>query len=108
MGITKTHLFDPEINTWANLFKALGHPARLSIVMYLVQKRECVCTEIIDEIRLSQPTISRHLRVLKDANLIQGNISGPHVCYCINPEIMRNLETFLHIENQKINDNTCC
>lgn len=108
MGFTKTHLFSEEINSWSNIFKALGHPGRLAIVQHLIQKNACMCNDIIDEIKLAQPTISRHLRVLKEAGIIKGSISGPHICYCIDPETMKKTEQFLQLQNKNIRTSECC
>lgn len=65
--------------------KALGHPARLAIVQLLAGRDSCVCGEIVDELPLSQSTVSQHLKVLKRAGLIMGEIDGPRVCYCLAP-----------------------
>ncbi len=67
------------------LFRALGHPARLRIVRILADRQTCVCGEIVDELPLSQATVSQHLSVLKDAGIIVGEIDGPAVCYCLAP-----------------------
>ncbi len=68
------------------LFKALGHPARLQIMQTLAQRENCVCGEIVEVIGLAQSTVSQHLKVLKQAGLIQGTIDGPRSCYCVNRE----------------------
>ena len=67
------------------LFRALGHPARLRIVRLLVQRQRCICGEVVDELPISQSTVSQHLKVLKDAGLIVGEVDGPAVCYCLAP-----------------------
>ena len=69
MGVTKTDHFTDKQNTLAMLFKALGHPARIAIIEYLLKKQECVCGDIVDELPLAQPTISQHLKELKNAGL---------------------------------------
>lgn len=110
MGITKTSLYSEQHNEQAQLFKAIGHPARFKIVLYLLRKKTCVCGDIVDEVRLSQPTITRHLKVLKDANVIKGNIEGNKVCYCINTEsfiALRAIISLMEIEALE-NDNECC
>ncbi|MDA8948140.1 metalloregulator ArsR/SmtB family transcription factor [Flavobacteriaceae bacterium] len=86
MGITKTEGFPQIINETALVFKALGHPARLSIIEHLIQSPSCICNDIVDQIPLAQPTISRHLAELKKVGLIQGTIEGKNICYCINDE----------------------
>lgn len=97
MGITKTVGFSEEINTMAEILKALGHPARLSIMQYLAQTPSCICNDIVMELPLAQPTISRHLSELKKVGLIQGQITGKNICYCINTqkwnEVLQHLET---------------
>ena len=97
MGITKTIGFSEEVNTMADVLKALGHPARLSIMQYLAESPSCICNDLVLELPLAQPTISRHLSELKRVGLIQGQISGKNICYCINPqkwsEVLQHLET---------------
>lgn len=97
MGITKTIGFSEEINTMAEILKALGHPARLSIMQFLANSPSCICNDIVMELPLAQPTISRHLSELKKVGLIQGEISGKNICYCINSqkwqEVLYHLET---------------
>jgi len=73
----------------AMLAKALGHPARVRIVRLLVRKNACVCGDLVDELPLAQSTVSQHLKVLKDAGLVRGDIDGPRVCYCIEPRTLR-------------------
>lgn len=75
----------------ATLAKALGHPARVQIVRLLARRSTCICGDIVDEIPLSQSTVSQHLKVLKEAGLIRGEIDGPRVCYFLNPATMRRL-----------------
>lgn len=69
----------------ARLAKALGHPARVAIVRLLIRRRGCICGEIVDELPLAQSTVSQHLKHLKDAGLIRGEVDGPRVCYCVEP-----------------------
>jgi ArsR family transcriptional regulator len=75
--------FDAE--QLASYAKALGHPARVAIMCLLMQKNACICGEIVDELPLAQSTVSQHLKQLKKAGLIRGEIDGPRVCYCIEP-----------------------
>jgi len=86
MGITNASKFTDRQNELATLFKALGHPARVSILEYLLEQDRCICNDLVDELPLSQATVSQHLRALKDAGLIIGNIEGTSVCYCINSD----------------------
>ena len=87
MGLTKTAEFTKEQNDLALLTKALGHPARIAILQFLVEKKSCICGDIVDELPLSQSTVSQHLRELKNAGLIKGEIEGPSVCYCIDAKV---------------------
>ena len=86
MGITKQEIFTEKQNELAQLAKAFAHPARIAILEHLIKTNACVCGELVDEIGLAQATISQHLKELKSVGIIQGNISGASVCYCINPE----------------------
>lgn len=76
---------EDEINL-ARYAKALGHPARIAILNFLASANACFCGEIVDELPIAQATVSQHLKELKDAGLIQGNIQPPKVKYCIDPE----------------------
>jgi DNA-binding transcriptional ArsR family regulator len=84
MGLTKTAEFTKTQNDLAVLAKALGHPARIAILQFLIKTKSCVCGEIVDELPLSQSTVSQHLKELKNAGLIKGEIEGPSVCYCVD------------------------
>jgi len=75
----------------AQLAKALGHPARVAIVRLLLERRSCVCGELVDELPLAQSTVSQHLAALKRAGLIRGEIDGPRSCYCIEPAALARL-----------------
>lgn len=77
---------------FAALCKALAHPARVAILQFLLERKSCVCGEIVDVLPLAQSTVSEHLRVLKEAGLIRGTIEGPRVCYCANEPVVRQLQ----------------
>jgi len=79
----------------AALAKAIGHPARVRILRILVRKTSCVCGDIVDELPLAQSTVSQHLKMLKDAGLIRGEVDGPRVCYCIEPRALRRLKALV-------------
>jgi len=79
----------------ALLAKALGHPARVQIMRLLVRREACICGDIVDELPLAQSTVSQHLKVLKDAGLIRGEIDGPRVCYCVEPRTLRRLKALV-------------
>ncbi|MGE0773164.1 MAG: ArsR/SmtB family transcription factor [Cyclobacteriaceae bacterium] len=84
MGLTKTEEFTRNQNKIASLAKALGHPARVAILQFLTRRQACVCGDIVEELPLSQSTVSQHLKELKQAGLIKGEIDGPSICYCID------------------------
>jgi len=79
----------------AALAKAVGHPARVAILRLLARKNACVCGEIVDELPLAQSTVSQHLKVLKQSGLIQGEVTGPRVCYCIDPRAVRRFKVLV-------------
>jgi DNA-binding transcriptional ArsR family regulator len=89
MGVTKSEIFTEKQNRLANMMKALGHPARIAIMQHLVKINTCICGDLVDELGLAQPTISQHLRELKNIGLIQGTIEGTSVCYCIDPKVWK-------------------
>ncbi|HTM99256.1 MAG TPA: metalloregulator ArsR/SmtB family transcription factor [Pedobacter sp.] len=110
MGTSKTEHFSARENEMALLMKALGHPARIAIIDYLLKVNTCICGDIVNELPLAQPTVSQHLKELKNAGLIKGNIEGNAICYCINGETFFKFQDFLSlifekIQNQKDN---CC
>lgn len=84
MGTTKTGEFGVKENKLAKYAKALAHPARVSILQLLASKQTCVCGDIVNELPLSQSTVSQHLKELKEAGLVKGTIEGTTVCYCID------------------------
>ncbi len=79
----------------AILAKAIGHPARVRILRILVRKDACICGDIVEELPLAQSTVSQHLKVLKAAGLIRGDVDGPRVCYCIEPRTLRRLKALV-------------
>ena len=79
----------------ARLAKALAHPARVTIVRMLIERASCVCGEIVGELPLAQSTVSQHLKILKQSGLVQGEIDGPKVCYCINKKMLKLLQTLV-------------
>src|SRR5688572_13525873 len=78
-----------------SLAKALAHPIRVQIVRILARTAGCVCGDLVDQLPLAQSTVSQHLKILKDAGLVQGTIDGPRVCYCIDPEGLRRLRVLV-------------
>lgn len=110
MGVTKTQHFTKEQNSLAILSKAIGHPARIAIIQHLIKVDSCICGDIVNELPLSQPTISQHLKELKNAGLIKGNLEGNSVCYCLNDEGFGMIKNFFdqinnYLQTQK---DSCC
>ena len=84
MGLTKADDFSVKDNRISKYAKALSHPARVAILNLLIKKQACICGDIVEELPLSQSTVSQHLKELKAAGLIKGDIDGAKVCYCID------------------------
>lgn len=84
MGLSKTEIFNQDQNRMAQVAKALGHPARIAILEYLLKSEACVCGSIVDELGLAQATVSQHLKELKNIGIIKGNIEGTSVSYCVD------------------------
>lgn len=91
MGLTKAELFTDFHNQVAKMAKAMGHPARVAIMEYLIKNNNCVCGDIVEELPLSQSTVSQHLKALKEAKLIKGETDGSYTCFCINQETCASL-----------------
>lgn len=87
--ITKETLFEERLQLLASRAKALAHPARLSILQVLARKGECICGELVEELPLAQSSVSQHLKELKRAGFIKGEVEGPRMCYCIDVESLR-------------------
>jgi ArsR family transcriptional regulator len=79
----------------ASLAKAIGHPARVSIMRLLSRNCACICGQIVSELPLAQSTVSQHLKVLKESGLITGEIDGPRTCYCIDPQVLKRLKVLV-------------
>lgn len=109
MGTSKTEHFSESVNRMAMVFKALGHPARIAIIEHLRKVNSCICNDIVNELPLAQPTISQHLKELKSVGLIKGNIDGNAICYCLNSELLQELERyFLNLGKQAEASNVNC
>jgi ArsR family transcriptional regulator, arsenate/arsenite/antimonite-responsive transcriptional repressor len=106
MGVTKTEQFSARQNLLAKQFKALGHPARIAILDVLIRSQTCICGDLVLELPLAQATISQHLRELKEAGLIKGQVEGTSVCYCIDLEALTSLQTALLEATASVK--TCC
>ncbi len=107
MGASKSDSFSVEQNETANLFKALSHPARIAIVEYLLKVDTCICGDIVDELPLAQPTVSQHLKELKNANIIKGNVEGTAICYCLNEKTIEKLSSYFGTIKTELK-NKCC
>ena len=91
------------------MFKALAHPARIAILQYIVKQNACICNDLVNELGLAQATISQHLKELKNAGIIKGNIEGTSVCYCIDEKIWNRIRKELgdfFVENTAVGK--CC
>ena len=109
MGTTKTDSFNLLQNRRAKYFKALGHPARIAILELLLDKQTCICNDIVEELPLSQSTVSQHLKELKEAGIIQGDIEGQKICYCIDPTVWKEIRDDINIffSSYKSGKNCC-
>lgn len=103
MGISKAHHFSDKQNTIASIAKALGHPARLAILEYLMKVDTCICGDIVHELPLAQPTISQHLKELKNAGIINGNVDGNSICYCVDEKTIEKFQNYLSNISSRLN-----
>lgn len=108
MGISKTEHFSENQNEIATIAKALGHPARIAIMEYLMSVDTCICGDIVNELPLAQPTISQHLKELKNAGLIKGSIEGNAICYCIDETCLEKIMTYFSAMAAQLKSKNCC
>jgi len=110
MGVSKTDSFSTKQNQMATLMKAFGHPARVAIIEYLLKVDSCICGDIVNELPLAQPTISQHLKELKNAGIIKGNIEGNSICYCLDKEVIKKMLNYFDSINTKLlkKETACC
>ncbi len=111
MGISKSDLFTEEQNEMANLLKAMGHPARIAIIELLLSKESCICGDIVNELHLAQPTISQHLKELKNVGIIKGSIEGNAICYCLELSTLEKIGKYVGFTTEKLNEKLnkkCC
>lgn len=108
MGATKTEHFTDKQNQIATIAKALGHPARIAIIEYLMKVNECICGDIVNELPLAQPTVSQHLKELKNAGIIKGNIEGNSIYYCIDEKTIEILNTYFSKIVETVSKAKCC
>jgi DNA-binding transcriptional ArsR family regulator len=109
MGLTKSEIFTDKQNKLASMMKALAHPARIAIIQSLIKAKSCICGDLVDELGLAQPTISQHLKELKNVGLIKGTIDGTSICYCIDEKTWKQYKSafdafFVSYENK----DECC
>ncbi len=110
MGASKSAHFTETQNNLANIAKALAHPARIAILEHLIKVNACVCGDLVDELPLAQPTVSQHLKELKLAGLIKGEIEGNSICYCIDETVWLKYQTVLQgfFGSYQIQKTGCC
>ena len=110
MGASKIIDYSEAEMQIAKFAKALSHPARVAIMQLLIQKQSCVCGDIVDELPIAQSTVSQHLKELKQAGLIKGNIDGASICYCVDIEVLQTAKDILNqfLAPTTLTPNTCC
>jgi DNA-binding transcriptional ArsR family regulator len=109
MGITKSGLFKKRQNRIASLAKAFDHPARVAIIEYLLSNETCICNDLVNELPLSQSTITQHLKELKQVGIIKGEIEGPKVNYCIDQKVWEEArDMFINMFAKFVPKNDCC
>jgi len=108
MGITRSDIFSDDINKTAQLAKAFAHPARLTILRHLISTKACIVNDLVDVVGLSQPTISQHLKELKNVGIIKGEIEGPRVCYCINEAVWNEVKDTFSELFELYDSRSCC
>ncbi|NGP75534.1 winged helix-turn-helix transcriptional regulator [Balneolaceae bacterium YR4-1] len=108
MALTKAHKFNTTQKRTAELAKALGHPARIAIIEILTRRNSCICGDITDELPLAQSTVSQHLKALKKAGIIKGEIDGVRTCYCIDEQACQELKELLGTFIKQIQTENCC
>jgi ArsR family transcriptional regulator len=100
--------FPAELARLASTFKALAHPARLALLQVLAEDGTCVCGTLVDRVPLAQSTVSQHLKVLKEAGLITGEVDGPRSCYCIAPAAVRDLRAMVAVYTEALAASPAC
>ncbi|MEO0311862.1 MAG: hypothetical protein RIQ89_1519 [Bacteroidota bacterium] len=110
MGATKTEHFTEKQNAIATIAKALGHPARVAIIEYLLKVDSCICGDIVNELPLAQPTVSQHLKELKNAGIIKGDIDGNSICYCLDDKTLDKIRNYFSGVSSKLEKkkSNCC
>jgi len=107
MGASKTDIYSEEINKIAAVAKVFAHPARVAILQYISTQKSCICNDIVDEIGLSQATISQHLKVINSAGLLNGSFEGKSICYCLDLERFHELQELFNSFFNQTKSNCC-
>jgi len=108
MGITKSGLFKKRQNRVATLAKAFNHPARVAILEYILSNKSCITNDLVNELPLSQSTISQHLRELKQIGIIKGEVEGPKLNYCIDDQVWEEARDIFINMFSKFTPKNCC
>ncbi|MCU0447549.1 MAG: winged helix-turn-helix domain-containing protein [Microscillaceae bacterium] len=108
MGLTKSEVFSEEQNQIAEYAKAFAHPARVAILQYLLEHRECICGDLVEVLPLSQSTVSQHLKELKRIGIIKGTIEPPKVCYCIDEQAWDKVQMMFEGVLNALQRTGCC
>jgi DNA-binding transcriptional ArsR family regulator len=111
MDIAQSKKFREDQVKLAKLLKAFGHPARIAILELLAKRETCICGDITDELPLAQSTISQHLKALKSAGLITGEVDGVKTCYCLDQKGLKELDQLFQPFLKSLisqNENNCC
>lgn len=110
MVIPKTELFNYDLQQRANLFKALSHPARLQILQFLAQTRNCLTGDISEHFPLTRATVNQHMKELNNAGLIVGHKEGAKIVYCLDIKRIKEMEGILSefLKEMHLPDDFCC
>lgn len=108
MAITKAQLFNENQVIAAEFAKALAHPARIAILEILARRNTCICGDITEELPLAQSTVSQHLKALKSAGIIKGEIDGARTCYCLDEEHLGELKSVMETLFISLSNSDCC
>lgn len=108
MTFPKNHKFDAESQEIALIAKALSHPARIAILLFLAKSKSCISGDISNQIPLSRTTVSQHLQELKKAGLIHGEIDGLKMNYCLCQSTITKYRALFDVFYKAIDIEICC
>lgn len=110
MGLTKSDIFTGQQNELAQIARLFAHPARIAILEHLFRVEACICGDLVEEIGLAQPTVSQHLKELRQMGLIKGSVDGTRVCYCVHRENWERMKaTFRNFLDRDVHlKDECC